>query len=111
MLELPADGGEGVIDGRRQALLTPAQADAQLDRVLARIAEQLAAEPGASFAPRFAELRGDILAAQGKTAEARTAYDLALTKFDALARDDENRQRGGYKEVIQTKRDSLGAAK
>ena len=64
--------------------------------------KQLAAEPGASFAPRFAELRG---------AEARTAYDLALTKFDALARDDENRQRGGYKEVIQTKRDSLGAAK
>jgi predicted negative regulator of RcsB-dependent stress response len=73
--------------------------------------KQLAAEPAASYAPRFAELRGDILAAQGKAAEARTAYDLALTKFDALARDDENRQRGGYKEVIQTKRDSLGAAK
>ena len=73
--------------------------------------KQLAAEPGASFAPRFAELRGDILAAQGKTAEARTAYDLALTKFDALARDDENRQRGGYSEVVQAKRDSLGAAK
>lgn len=73
--------------------------------------KQLAAEPGAAFAARFAELRGDILAAQGKTAEARNAYDLALTKFDALAKDDENRQRGGYKEVIQTKRDSLGAAK
>jgi predicted negative regulator of RcsB-dependent stress response len=41
---------------------------------------QLANEPGASFVPRFAELRGDILAAQGKAAEARTAYDLALTK-------------------------------
>jgi predicted negative regulator of RcsB-dependent stress response len=73
--------------------------------------KQLATEPGASFAPRFAELRGDILAAQGKAAEARTAYDLALTKFDALARDDENRQRGGYKEMVQTKRDSLGVAK
>jgi predicted negative regulator of RcsB-dependent stress response len=72
---------------------------------------QLAAEPGAPFAPRFAELRGDILAAQGKTAEARTAYDLALAKFDALAKDDENRQRGGYREVVQTKRDALGAAK
>ncbi len=46
--------------------------------------KQLAAEPAAAFAPRFAELRGDILAAQGKTAEARNAYDLALTKFDAL---------------------------
>ncbi len=73
--------------------------------------KQLATEPGASFAPRFAELRGDILAAQGKAAEARTAYDLALTKFDALARDDENRQRAGYKEMVQTKRDSLGVAK
>jgi predicted negative regulator of RcsB-dependent stress response len=73
--------------------------------------KQLATEPGASFAPRFAELRGDVLAAQGKVAEARTAYDLALTKFDALAKDDESRQRGGYKEIIQTKRDSLGAAK
>ncbi len=59
--------------------------------------KQLATEPGASFAPRFAELRGDVLAAQGKVAEARTAYDLALTKFDALAKDDESRHRGGYK--------------
>jgi len=73
--------------------------------------KQLAAEPSAAFAPRFAELRGDILAAQGKTGEARSAYDLALTRFDAVAKDDEARQRGGYKDVIQTKRDSLGAAK
>ncbi len=73
--------------------------------------KQLAAEPGAAFAPRFAELRGDIFAAQGKSVEARNAYDLALTRFDALAKDDETRQRGGYKEVIQTKRDSLGAVK
>jgi predicted negative regulator of RcsB-dependent stress response len=73
--------------------------------------KQLAAEPVAAFAPRFAELRGDVFAAQGKAAEARNAYDASLSKFDALAKDDETRQRGGYKEVIQTKRDSLGAAK
>ena len=73
--------------------------------------KQLAAEPAAAFAPRFAELRGDLLAAQGKAAEARIAYDLALTKFDALARDDEIRQRGGYKDIVRTKRDALGAAK
>ena len=58
-----------------------------------------------------AELRGDIFAAQGKTAEARNSYDLALQKFDALTKDDEARQRGGYKEVVQSKRDALGAAK
>ncbi|MDP1612603.1 MAG: tetratricopeptide repeat protein [Sulfuritalea sp.] len=73
--------------------------------------KQLAAEPVPAFAPRFAELRGDVFAAQGKIAEARNAYDLALAKFDALAKDDETRQRGGYKEVVQAKRDSLGAAK
>lgn len=73
--------------------------------------KQLGIEPAAAFAPRYAELRGDILAAQGKAAEARNAYDLALTKFDALAKDDENRRRGGYRDVVQAKRDSLGALK
>ena len=73
--------------------------------------KQLAAEPVAPFAPRFAELRGDVFAAQGKTAEARDAYDAALTKFEVLAKGDETRQRGGYSEVVQAKRDSLGAAK
>jgi predicted negative regulator of RcsB-dependent stress response len=73
--------------------------------------KQLATEPVAAFAPRFAEMRGDVFAAQGKTAEARNAYDLALAKFDVLVKDDETRQRGGYKEVVQAKRDSLGAVK
>ncbi|MDO8786948.1 MAG: tetratricopeptide repeat protein [Sulfuritalea sp.] len=73
--------------------------------------KQLAAEPVAAFAPRFAELRGDVFAAQGKTAEARNSYDLALAKFDALAKGDESRRSGGYKEVVQAKRDALGAGK
>jgi predicted negative regulator of RcsB-dependent stress response len=73
--------------------------------------KQLVAEPDVAFAARFAELRGDIFAAQGKSVEARNAYDMALTKFDALAKDDESRQRGGYKAVIQAKRDALGTAK
>lgn len=73
--------------------------------------KQLAAEPLAPFAPRFAELRGDILAAQGKLAEARAAYESALGKLAALAKDDEARQRAGYKEVLEVKRDSLGSAK
>jgi predicted negative regulator of RcsB-dependent stress response len=73
--------------------------------------KQLATEPLAPFAPRFAELRGDILAAQGKAAEARTAYESALTKLAALAKDDEARQRSGYKDVLEAKRDALGAVK
>jgi predicted negative regulator of RcsB-dependent stress response len=75
-------------------------------RELARL--RLAA---ASFAPRFAELRGDVFAAQGKLDEGRAAYDAALTKFDVLAKEDEARQRSGYREIVQAKRDALGAAK
>jgi len=81
------------------------------DKAYDEAMKQLVVEPDAAFAARFAELRGDIFAAQGKIVEARNAYDLALTKFDALAKDDESRQRGGYKAVIQTKRDALGTAK
>lgn len=73
--------------------------------------KQLVAEPGVAFAPRFAELRGDILAAQGKLAEARGAYEAASAKLEALVKEDETRQRGGYREILQVKRDSLGAAK
>jgi predicted negative regulator of RcsB-dependent stress response len=72
---------------------------------------QLAIEPAAAFGPRFAETRGDVFAAQGKFAEARNAYDAALAKLEILAKDDEARQRGGYKEIIQAKRDALGATK
>jgi predicted negative regulator of RcsB-dependent stress response len=73
--------------------------------------KQLAAEPSPSFAPRFAELRGDVYASQGKMPDARGAYEAALAKLEALAKDDETRQRGGYREVLQVKRDSIGAAK
>ncbi|MCF8178496.1 MAG: tetratricopeptide repeat protein [Sulfuritalea sp.] len=68
----------------------------------------LVAEPADSFAPRFAELRGDIFAAQGKAVEARNSYDLALQKLDGLAKSDKARQRSGYGGVIEAKRDSLG---
>lgn len=39
---------------------------------------QLAAEPAVALAGRYAELRGDILAAQGKTGEAKSAYQAAM---------------------------------
>jgi predicted negative regulator of RcsB-dependent stress response len=73
--------------------------------------KQLSAEPGPAFVPRFAELRGDIFAAQGKSAEAKAAYESALAKYEAIIKDDAARQRGGYRDILQVKRDSLGAAK
>ncbi|HUW38146.1 MAG TPA: tetratricopeptide repeat protein [Rhodocyclaceae bacterium] len=69
--------------------------------------QQLTAEPAAPFAPRYAEERGDILAAQGKTADAQAAYAAALAKLDA--------EKGGadqslqqYRQVLQIKLDALG---
>jgi predicted negative regulator of RcsB-dependent stress response len=71
--------------------------------------KQLAAEPMEAFAPRFAELKGDVLATQGKAADARAAYQLALSQLDKTGSEDG--VRGAYREMLQTKLDSLGAAK
>ncbi len=74
--------------------------------------KQLAAEPSAPFAARFAEMRGDILAAQGKTAEARSAYQTALTKSEADKATDPKvgDPHRGYREILKAKLDSLGPA-
>ncbi len=55
-----------------------------------------------AFAPLFADLRGDVLAAQGKAAEARAAYRLALEK---------SLPNSNYRNVVQIKLDALGPAK
>jgi predicted negative regulator of RcsB-dependent stress response len=71
--------------------------------------KQLVAEPAAPFLPRFSELKGDILAVQGKTAEAKDAYEAALTKVDA--RQTSAAAHAPYRELLQTKLDALGGAK
>jgi predicted negative regulator of RcsB-dependent stress response len=55
-----------------------------------------------AFAPRFLEVRGDVLAASGRKADARAAYRAALEKTDA--RDPAAR------ELLQLKLDGLGSA-
>jgi|SRR5882672_1321508 len=55
-----------------------------------------------SMAGLYADLKGDILLLQGKKAEARSAYQLALDKSEAGSE---------YRAAIQLKRDSLGEAK
>jgi predicted negative regulator of RcsB-dependent stress response len=62
----------------------------------------LAVKPTAAYEALYADLRGDVLTAQGKTAEARAAYQLALEKSDA---------RGQYRPIIELKLDALGDAK
>jgi predicted negative regulator of RcsB-dependent stress response len=67
----------------------------------------LAEPPAPSLMPRYLEVRGDILAAQGKSAEARAAYDEALKALDE-ARKAENMPAGPYREILQAKRDAAG---
>jgi predicted negative regulator of RcsB-dependent stress response len=52
-----------------------------------------------AFLPLTADLRGDILAAQGKTAEARAAYKLSLEKIQA---------NNPLRQITQMKLDALG---
>ncbi|MDR2240621.1 MAG: tetratricopeptide repeat protein [Zoogloeaceae bacterium] len=70
----------------------------------------LAEESLPAFAPRFEELKGDILLAQGKQAEAKTAYQAALTKQESIEKAAAGR--GGretqYLDLLRTKLDSLG---
>jgi predicted negative regulator of RcsB-dependent stress response len=56
----------------------------------------------AAFDGLYADLRGDVLAAQNKRPEARAAYQLALEKSDA---------RSSYRQLLQVKLDALGEAR
>jgi predicted negative regulator of RcsB-dependent stress response len=58
--------------------------------------------PVEAMAALYADLRGDVLAAQGKAGDARGAYQFALDKSDA---------KSPYRGVIQGKLDSLGETK
>jgi len=55
-----------------------------------------------SLSALYADLKGDVLVAQGKNNEARAAYQLALDKSDA---------KSAYRALIQIKLDALGEAK
>jgi predicted negative regulator of RcsB-dependent stress response len=100
---------DGVRDLARLRLAALLLDDKAYDQALQR----LAAEPAPSLAPRFSELRGDVLAAQGKSAEARVAYETALARLDGFLKEggSEARARAAYREVVQAKLDALGGSK
>ena len=64
--------------------------------------KQLEVSHSAIFDARFLELKGDVLAAQEKKAEARTAYKSAQEKTSGKP--------GAGRELLQQKLDSLGEA-
>jgi predicted negative regulator of RcsB-dependent stress response len=59
----------------------------------------LEARHNAAYDGLYADLKGDVLAASGKAADAKTAYKLALEKLDPA---------GGYRGLVQLKLDALG---
>ena len=59
--------------------------------------KQLAAPHDAEFGARFDDLRGDVLNAQGKTAEAGKAYEAALKGM---------KEDNPYRQMVEMKRDS-----
>lgn len=64
--------------------------------------KRLESKPAESMTGLYADLRGDILLAQGNRAEARNAYQLALDKSE---------RGSAYRATIQLKLDSLGDVK
>lgn len=59
----------------------------------------LDAKHDATFDGLYADLRGDVLAAAGRKAEARAAYQVAVAKLDA---------KSPYRSYVQVKLDALG---
>jgi len=81
--------------------------------------KQLEAPGSQAFAARFADTRGDVLAAQGKKPEALIAYQLALTKLDEAAKAAQGasgkaapeQANSIYRELVQQKLDAQGGSK
>lgn len=80
------------------------------EKALDEALKVLGEEPLPAFAPRFSELKGDILAAQGKKAEAVAAYRAALDRLEVgqKASGGATGRETNYRELLQLKADSLG---
>jgi len=72
--------------------------------------QELNKEPEPGFAARYAELKGDVYAAQGKKDEARTAYSAALAKLDGKGgvESPASQREAMYRELMQIKLESVG---
>lgn len=71
----------------------------------------ISGDASASFTARFDELKGDILASQGKKDEAKTSYEAALAAVDKQDKEGAAGQHRAYRDMLQAKLDSLGSAK
>jgi predicted negative regulator of RcsB-dependent stress response len=94
-----AENGKDEIRDLARLRLAAVQLDEQAyDEAL----KQLDAKHATALDVRFLELKGDVLSAQGKKAEARAVYKSALDKMADKP--------GAGRELLQQKLDSLGEA-
>lgn len=98
-LSWAADNGKDELKDLARLRLVAVQLD---DKAYDDALKQLEVAHAPAFDARFLELKGDVLFAQGKPAEARAAYQSALGKSEGKA--------GPAREVLQQKLDSLGGA-
>ncbi len=91
-------GEEGLKDVARLRLAAALLDEQKYDDAL----KLLEARHPASFDGLYADLRGDVLSAQGKNAEAVSAYRLAYERAETGS---------AYRELIEMKMDALGEAK
>jgi predicted negative regulator of RcsB-dependent stress response len=82
-------------DIARLRLAAILQDEKQYDEAL----RTLDAKHGEPFDGVYADARGDVLAAAGRTSEARTAYQTALARIDAKSQ---------YRNLVQAKLDAVG---
>lgn len=78
--------------------------------------KQLDGNVSTGFEARFADVRGDVLAAQGKKADALKAYQEAVRNLDEASNTNGAKARSGqpnvvYHEILQQKVDALGGGK
>ena len=104
-------GQDGLRDVARLRLAALMLDDKAYDEAL----KLLEGTPAAGFTARFADARGDVLAAQGKAGEARAAYQAALAALDGADGGGKGRNslqdsqaNAAYRESLQLKLDALG---
>ncbi len=98
-LSWAADNGKDELKDLARLRLAAVQLD---EKAYDEALKQLDAAHAAAFDAHFQELKGDVLAAQGKKAEAKAAYKAALEKNEGKT--------GPARELLQQKLDSLGDA-
>ena len=112
LLWVVANGKDEVRDLARLRLAAVLLDEKAYDEAL----KQTVGSVSSTLEARFADTRGDILSAQGKKAEARAAYQIAIGKLAPNAGGDasdgwQGQSRAVYRELVQQKLDSLGGAK